>query len=75
MSAPKAAPGERKKQALEAIREFERKQQLWSTKDLASVLGCSLSQAGQLTASLTFSGDLVRGERTVVIPEALITAA
>lgn len=76
MSAPKkAAHGERKKQALGVIKEFERKKKLWGSKELAAALECSQAQAWQLMQSLTFTGELVRGSRTVVIPETLITAA
>lgn len=67
--------GERKKQALEVIKEFERRKQLWGPKELSEKLGVSKQQAWALMQSLTFTGELVRGERTVVIPEALIIAA
>lgn len=75
MSAPvKAARGERKKQALEIIKGFEKKKQIWGSTDLARELGCSQAQAWQLISTLARDGELVRGSRTVVIPEALVTA-
>lgn len=75
MSAPvKAERGERKKQALKVIKQFERDQRIWTSGDLARELKCSQAQAWQLISSLTLTGELKRGTRTVVIPEALVTA-
>lgn len=71
----KAERGERKKQALNAIRKFEREQRIWTSGDLARELKCSQAQAWQLISSLTMSGELVRGTRKVEIRDALITAA
>lgn len=74
MSPRKAASGERKKQALDAIKEFEKKKQNWGPADLARALDCTPAHAWQLVQSLTYTGELKRGARTVVIPEALVTA-
>lgn len=76
MNAPvKAGHGERKKQAREAIEKFQDAQQLWGSKELATELGCSQSQAHQLIQSLFVDGVLVRGPRTVVVPDAFLIAA
>ena len=67
----RAGYGERRKQALSAIKAWERKRVLWGAKDVAEALGISTQQAWSLIQSLTYSGALTRGERTVVVEDAL----
>lgn len=70
-----AARGERKKQALESIKKFEKAKQLWGSRELADDLGVSQAQAWQLIQSLFVDGVLVRADRTVVVPDSFVTAA
>ncbi len=71
----KAAHGERKRQALEVIKKFEKAKKLWGMREVADELGISKQQAWSLLQSLTFTGELTRGVRTVVVEDVLVLAA
>lgn len=72
MSKPKAAHGQRKREAIEQIRAFEKQKKLWGVKDLADELGISVAQSWSLVQSLAYSATLVRGKRTVVVEDSLM---
>ena len=63
--------GSRKAEAVAFIKLAEKKARLWSVTDLAEALKVSKQQAWQLCQSLTYSGLLERGPRTVVVEDAL----
>lgn len=71
---PKVDRGVRRAQALAFIKDRQSKKLQWGAKDVATALGISDAQAWSLLQSLTFTGELTRGSRTVVITDALITA-
>lgn len=61
----KVESGERQRQAMEKIREFEREQRDWDIASLAEAIGISSQQCRTLLAALTVRGELVHGSRTV----------
>lgn len=75
MKRARVASGVRRQQALAFIRQQEKASALWGAKDLADALGVSVQQAWSLLQSLTFSGELARGPRTVVLEDALKTVS
>lgn len=70
----RAQHGSRKAEALAFIRSAEKKSRHWTVSDVAEALRCSKQQAWQILQSLTYSGELERGPRTVVIEDALRVA-
>lgn len=67
----RAKHGTRKAQAVAFIKAAEKRSQHWTVTDLSEALGVSKQQAWQLLQSLTYSGQLERGPRTVVLEDAL----
>lgn len=67
----RAKHGTRKAQAVAFIKSAEKKSQHWTVTDLSEALHISKQQAWQLLQSLTYSGQLERGPRTVVLDDAL----
>lgn len=67
----RVARGERKAAALAFIRKAEKADRLWTMTEMAQALDISKQQAWQLLQSLTYSGELERGTRTVVVEDAL----
>lgn len=66
--------GVRRAQALAFIKERQSKKLAWGAKDVATALGISDAQAWSLLQSLTFTGELTRGSRTIVVQDALVLA-
>lgn len=62
---PKAAHGQRLAETLEAIRQFELRQQDWGFPELARAIGISPSQARALVATLVIKGRLEYREVTL----------
>lgn len=57
------------------IKRFEKEKLLWGSGELAKELEMSQAQAHQLIQALAADGKLVRGTRTVVVPESFVLAA
>lgn len=70
----KAAHGERQRQALALIAKWEKAKTPWGAPELAAELGIAKQQAWSLMQSLSYSGRLVRGTRTVILTDTLVLA-
>jgi len=72
VSGAKVAHGERRRQAIAAIREWERGAEPWDTKRLATALGISQAQAHNLVLAMYGAGELTRAARTVKLADAYV---